>query len=636
VTYAYEIRPMSFLNLPRQERLNVIGSFSEFLNSLDGAVRFTVRQTVKSIRISGSEVQTPFLRYFVESENEIDIHLAQLVGDDGFEAAALAPCPKVLRQTAKYLQLEGSLIAKCFFLLDLPDRMAPVFVYDIQSLADYIAVEFTPMDPGKATARIETYDSFLDNLIDEYVQSGKRIRGRLQKEKERAQVAREAVQQGENIFDVKCLLMIAGTSIQELQEKVRILDIYARRKGYVFDSPQGYQLDMLRMAPKAMIKATTGTAACFFPFSSDDLIEEPDGVPIGVNDITDNPIVFDVSRRPNYNILNTGETGSGKSMFEKITLSRTIERHPDVYAHVIDTQSEFIKTPLARSWWEDKGFTIFEYKPAVQLGLDPQVILKDRAGEFYTTLMGITDPQGIGDIQTEAGKAKTFREFYERLFKADERLAKPFRNLYEGAEAPIFQGEPLRFTDKMVFCLDELRSNYLKRLVAVLLFQKIWDHYGRLPDYRTKYLILEEAWRYLDVLGAATVMEEVARQGRKLHTVFHFVTQSIGDMMKNEHAKSVVEQCTTAFVFQQKPRSVPTLMETFNLEQDEAESCTSFRDRGFCRLVTSKTHVPLRVEPTPLEYWAFTTDPKDLQRLEESGVRNVQELTRAESLLGNQ
>ena len=67
-----------------------------------------------------------------------------------------------------------------------------------------------------------------------------------------------------------------------------------------------------------------GSCSILYAFASADMLELPNGIPVGRNIITKGPVIFDILKRTNLNVGIIGTSGSGKSYTTKILIYQFI------------------------------------------------------------------------------------------------------------------------------------------------------------------------------------------------------------------------------------------------------------------------------------------------------------------------
>ena len=111
--------------------------------------------------------------------------------------------------------------------------------------------------------------------------------------------------------------------------------------GSSFAAVSAKQAAMLIEGYGKKITPDRGRCSILYSFVSDDMLEMPNGIPLGINMISKGPVIFDIGKRTNYNIAVIGKSGSGKSFTVKILLNRLHQKFPDSHIYVIDPMGEY-------------------------------------------------------------------------------------------------------------------------------------------------------------------------------------------------------------------------------------------------------------------------------------------------------
>ncbi len=162
------------------------------------------------------------------------------------------------------------------------------------------------------------------------------------------------------------------------------------------------------------------------------------------------------------------------------------------------------------------------------------------------------------------------------------------------------------------------RYPQLQGPALLLLADIIWRRAEK--DHRVrKLVIMDEVWAMLDIPQARKLIVELYRRARRYNTAIYSISQSIMDFT----AIPGIIQNTTYFFLGMLPRMEhQEIKRILNVPDSVLEALASLKMvRGkFSEWVfyTFLNGVPegevIRVEPSPLEYWIYTTNPADMAK----------------------
>ncbi len=178
-----------------------------------------------------------------------------------------------------------------------------------------------------------------------------------------------------------------------------------------------------------------GSTAIFYPFVSADMIEVPNGIPLGINLNTAAPVIYDYTQRENYNILLLASSGAGKSVTAKTCLARLSTKYPDAMVFIVDPNGEYeevakhLKLNLIKATQESR------------LGLEPFKIFAP--ADAADILGDITKAHDTVRKEFRA-KADGCSSVMELYCKVSDEAKRFLADLVEGPISSVLQGD-LRF-----------------------------------------------------------------------------------------------------------------------------------------------------------------------------------------------
>lgn len=624
----YEILPVGFWMLPPERRLGIVEEFRRLCVLVQKELKIYAIRSSRSIPVPGGEYRSTFYKFYVECEEPIDYLLSDV--GFGFQSIPKIPKLKVRREKLKLLVLEDGRKARVYTIWWLPSTLNLGFLGELYGLEDLERLVLTvkPLMPDEAVSRMRKYTSFLRSIA-----LTERIRGRILKEEFQLklrmaeEVYRLLVRGRTHLFEVKCNLIVDGESLAKVNEKAEKVKKLLRTKLIKVDSPAFLQKAMAQgLAGKKLI-VDWGGLGVFFPFIGKDIVEVPGGIFLGeaFGEATPRPVIFDPFLRTNYNVLIIGKSGAGKSFTSKLILTRLIIQHRDMAYFVIDPEQEYV---FLSEVGDARRVRVYRGQP---LGLDPVRIFndKDAGARIIADMVQLPNkpPNLWTELRTLMKDAKSIYDIYEAASEFDPKTGRPglkvyLKDLVEGADSFIIQGEPPTFSKRMVFDLSSLHGEFVStknwernitlQRVSILLFSKIWqmiEDENFLPRHIPKTIVIDEVWLYTRVPAATAFMETVARRGRKRNLLFIINTQMARDILEGP-GKALVENCATKILLCQEVSATKYIGEAFNLPKYEVEVLPDLTPgRGF--LIADEIHIPIAFWASDQEYWWFTTKPEE-------------------------
>jgi len=614
-TYAYEVFPINFGMLSDEKQAEVVDRFKAFLNGLSCELRVHVVRSKKSVDLGGGEAfETTFYRFFIESLGSPIDHLLTHMGLK-FQRVTEVPTVEPVRVFPKHMVLPGGQLMKTYTIYALPGSLIEGFITETYGVAERVLIDFKPLPPDQAVKRIDKYAKLIGGLRLADVSRGKSAPKEVELKAAMAAELRDKLIAGlSRLFEVKANMCTVGADREELKSNERKLKDTLQARLVQIDSPSYLQYELAVGIEGKRLFVDTDTAACFFPFISEDVIETPGGIFLGVNTMTGAPVIYDPLLRMNQNIMIVGKTGCGKSFSAKLFLSRLASRHRNLAFFIIDPENEYGYIGKAL------GAEVVEVQPGKLMGLDPVQIFadsKDTAAAILADIAKVPDDL-YDELRSVVGTCDTI---FDVFMNSSQELRKRLRNLVDGADRFLVAGDPLPFTKRMVFNLLPLHRAYqlnpeksvTLQAANVLIFSKIWqmlDNPEFLPLQDPKLVIVDEVWMYCALPAAARFLEGVARRGRKRNIVFITNTQRASDILEGAGGRALAENCATKILMRQDESAVRLVAEAFGLSSYETDAVLDF-EPGQALLIAESIHIPIKFLATRNEYPLFTTKPTE-------------------------
>jgi conjugal transfer ATP-binding protein TraC len=403
-----------------------------------------------------------------------------------------------------------------------------------------------------------------------------------------------------------------------------------------FTQVQGYQgmIPISKDKLKVQRNVTTGALSAFFPFTSPFLKVENQGVMLGLNK-NGIPFIKDIFGLSNANGIVLATSGSGKSYFTKLLISRQLLNNTQVL--IIDPQSEYIgltnqvkgqlvtisrtsKTiinplDLMGHDYIEKRLTLMDLFKVMfgDLSEIQRSILDKALHETYAK-KGITGkdtdskkkPPILGDLykvlNTMSNKASrmelvTYRALLNRLYMYTE-----------GVFSFLNKQTSINFNNDFV-CFNI--GNMPKQVKPAVMFLILDFIYMRMKQSkRKKLLIIDESWSLLGKAEEASYIFEIVKTCRKYNLGLLMITQDVADLLNSHAGHAVLANSSYSLLLRQKPSVIDQVVKTFNLSKMERNYLlTAVQGKGI--LIMDNDHQELSVVASPEEHKIITTNPNE-------------------------
>jgi len=458
----------------------------------------------------------------------------------------------------------------------------------------------------------------------------------------------EDLQRGkQKLFNVSLYIMCRGKDKKEidlLAKKIKAdLDgLMIQSKAPLFQMMESYA-SMLPLANnKLKIKRNIHTEglAAFFPFSSPFLDIENDGILLGWNK-NKIPFIKNVFNLANANGIILATSGSGKSYFTKLLLSRQYMNGCDII--IIDPQGEYL---AITEHYKGESITISKnsktmINPLDLMGheyLEKRLSLIDlfkiMFGEINELQQSILDKaidmtyenHGIRRDDYESHEPPIMSDLYAMLEKLEKKAVHQEKVTYRallnrvhmftqnGVFGFLDRKTQIDFDNKFV-CFNI--GSMPKQVKPVIMFLVLDFVFMRMKETsRRKLLVIDEAWSMLQTAEESSYVFEIVKTCRKYNLGMLMITQDVADLVGSKAGHAVLANTSYTFLLRQKPAVIKNVSRTFNLSNAEREFLVSAK-LGNGILILENEHQELEVIASPVEHKLITTNPDELIEINE-------------------
>jgi hypothetical protein len=595
--FAYEIKPTNFGTLPDDKKLVALSKFFSILSSIQRHVRIIMLKEPLEVEMGGQIRRLQIPRTYLVSSEPLE-QILQQIGLE-YSMATAEPSWKIRTEQISYLRLEDGSFLKCYTLYKIPASLAAAWIHNLLPHVEMISIRIKPIENHHAISVINRYVGLVGTSAATNPSS-------LYKYEKGTELLSALTRQETRMFSCSVDVMIKAPDAFSLKIADKNFRIAMRSILCSFEPTITMQKQMLQFGIGKQLYFELGSCAIFYPFVSADMIEIPNGVPLGINLNTYAPVIYDYTQRDNYNILLLATSGAGKSVTAKTILTRLIRKYPTSHVFIVDPNGEYETVAKYLS------FGIVKVTEETGLGFDPFKLFKAEDAAEILGDVSKADDIVRKEFRAKAQDCKSIKEFYGKVDLAAKNYLK---DLVTGSIYQILEGEP-RLEDRTVISLRGTSGEERISMLLLLALGKIWKKINSLPTSIPKILLIDEGWMLFNMSSAGKFLDMIARVGRKFNVIFLFITQRPEDVIENRYGRAIAENAATRIFLQNTEQAAEKIKKAMDLSDQEAEMLKTL-SRGQCLFLTKDYRLKIQITPSEDEMLVFSTNP--LQTLLKTG-----------------
>jgi conjugal transfer ATP-binding protein TraC len=434
---------------------------------------------------------------------------------------------------------------------------------------------------------------------------------------------------------------------------------------------QGFNSTIPQFTDQLQIRRnmSTGALSTSFPFTSADLSQDT-GILYGINMHNSGLVIFDRFSLENGNSVVFAKAGAGKSFAVKLEALRSMMFGSEIV--IIDPENEYqrmceavggayvrlslnsttrinpfdlpkvIDTEEADNALRSNLITLHGLLRLMMGGAQAQMLASNaNSGQIAPTLTPVEEADldaalietyakaGItNDPLTHNSTAPTINDLYDTLLHmggTGPQLAQRLRKYTSGTFAGIFsQQSNIDINNQMVvFNIRDLEDE-LRPVAMYIVLNYIWNKTK--SDQRRRLLIVDEAWQLMKYEDSANFMYSIAKRCRKYYLGLTTITQDVEDFMTSRMGRAIVANASMQLLLKQSPSAVNILTDVFKLTGEERKRLTQF-PVGQGLFFAGQNHVHIQIIASPTETGLITTNPEQVQQMEQQGFIEGQQGT---------
>ena len=586
----------------------------------------------------------PFLGKKKTPEPEILPVFPEEIYQSGLTTLRDIVAPAALEINPSFLRL-GEKLVRTLFVFSYPRYLQTNWFSPVINLDKVFDISFFihPVDTAvilstlrKQVARVQSQISMReekglvrDPILDTAYRDLEELRDRLQQARER-------------LFNFGLYLSLYGSTIEELDKaESEIRSMLEARLIYVkpalFQQEEGFNSTLPLNTDRLAIHSylNSGPISSTFPFVSFDLTSNR-GILYGINRHNNSLVLFDRFSLPNANSVTFAVSGAGKSYATKLEVLRSLMFGVDVI--IIDPEREYqylaetvggayfnisltspnhinpFDLPIPR---EDESPSDVLRSNIINLigffrillgGLSPQedAILDHAITETYAS----RDVTPDTDFSTAVMPTLSDLELVLAATDGGEDLAVRLKKYTQGTWAGfVNQQTNLDVKNRLIaFSVRDMEEE-LRPVAMYIVLHYIWNLVR--SELKKRLLVVDEAWWLMRYEDGASFLYGIAKRARKYYLGLATITQDVADFMGSPYGKPLVTNSSLQLLLRQSPATISTVVETFNLTQEEKFLLLE-SEVGEGIFFAGLKHVAIKVIASYTEDQVITSDPSQL------------------------
>ncbi len=482
-----------------------------------------------------------------------------------------------------------------------------------------------------------------------------------------AEEMRDKLQVGEErFFRFGFYFTIYGSSLDELDFISHKVESMLGQQ-LIYSKPassqqeQGFNSTVPQLTDQLQIRRNlnTGALSTSFPFTSADLSQD-DGILYGINMHNSGLVIFDRFSLENGNSVVFAKSGAGKSFAVKLEALRSLMMGTEIF--IIDPENEYqrmaeavggayvrlslnsttrinpfdlpkvIDTDEADNALRSNLVTLHGLLRLMMGGAQAQMaggnngaalpaLAPSEEADLDAALIETYAKAGItNDPLTHTGQPPTINDLYDTLLHmggTGPQLAQRLRKYTTGTFAGIFsQQSNIDINNPLVvFNIRDLEDE-LRPVAMYIVLNFIWNKTK--TDQKKRILIVDEAWQLMKYEDSANFLFSLAKRARKYNLGITTITQDVEDFMGSRMGRAIVNNASMQLLLKQSTAAVDVLSETFKLTSEEKKRLSQF-PVGQGLFFAGQNHVHIQIAASPTEQSLITTNPAEVQQIEQQG-----------------
>ena len=568
--FTYRLTPSNYSTLAEDEKVLKLREFIDVLRMVEKELRVSIIHKSMPITYAGRTSNYVGKEILFTSPQDLGpaIAAARLNGTRLDEPFAY----DVRRERIKHVEFEDGRLARAYTLYDMSRTINAAWINNLFGIANEVNIFFKPVKPTAAKNMLLSHANTLETKFGRrHLEEAATARG-----------TNDMIQSQQTMmYMVVVNAVITADTQKNLNAKCREFEKVAGGRFIRCAAMSGKQVETLNGWGHEFL-FELGSCSAFHPFESSDLIEADGagGVFVGINEITKSPVVYDYTRRINYNMTVIGESGSGKSTMVKTYVANFLKMVNDKYGPsqrvmicIIDPHGEYANVA------SHFGCSVVNLTAREELGMDPFAIMEHPDQAAGILCEAVKMPNNLRSlVLSHSDGCKTIDDMLGELTGEDgphrqdcQKASAYFEQFATGGMSKMFHGS-YSPADRTIFSLYKAEKNEINSMLISMAMQRVWRDMRDAPSHIPKLFLIDEGWFVIAMQSTAEILQDIAKSGRKENVHLMFLTQEPEDILNNDAGTAMVNNSATILILKLKAHPAELLQTVLRLSDTETKA----------------------------------------------------------------
>lgn len=496
----------------------------------------------------------------------------------------------------------GNTYGKTFYLHSISTFLSTEFISDLSDISAnlLISITYEPLDMAKATRQVKDRLTAVQSQIAKSQKnaarsgySGELVSPKLKRQEDRADdLLKDILSRDQKLFYVTVTMTLFGDTKEALTDSVQQVYSISNKYSAPLKTVTGLQnaafnstlpLCLTPLATHRLMTTEAGTI--FIPYTTQEM-HQKGGTFYGLNETSNNMILFNRRLAENGNGLIFGRSGTGKSMTAKQEILANYLKDENCCIYIIDPDEEYTEmvsalrgevinlAPGSRtyinpldmnldyadgtnplSFKADYVISMMEIMHGTNGKITPEEksVLSRCVQNIYRGYIGYLDEKKNAGYKISENKelSPTLNSLYEELLRQNEpeatSLAKVLEIYANGTLATFAHKTNVDTKNRLIDYNIKKLGTGMKELGLHVCLNDIWN---RLIENQRKgiatFFYIDEMYLLLRMDAAASFLMEIWKRARKMNGFPTGIMQNSDDIMRNAETRALLNN--TSFI----------------------------------------------------------------------------------------
>lgn len=496
----------------------------------------------------------------------------------------------------------GNTYGQSFYLHSISTFLSTEFISDLSDISAnlLISVTYEPLDMAKATRQVKDRLTAVQSQIAKSQKNAARngysselVSPKLKRQEDRADdLLKDILSRDQKLFYVTVTMTLFGDTKEALTESVQQVYSISNKYSAPLKTVTGLQnaafnstlpLCLTPLATHRLMTTEAGTI--FIPYTTQEM-HQKGGTFYGLNETSNNMILFNRRLAENGNGLIFGRSGTGKSMTAKQEILANYLKDEKCCIYIIDPDEEYTEmvsalkgevinlapgsqtyiNPLDMSLDYSDGTNPLSFKADYVISMmeimhgtngkispEEKSVLSRCVQNIYRGYISYLDEKKNAGYKISENKelSPTLNSLYEELLRQNEpeatSLAKVLEIYANGTLATFAHKTNVDTKNRLIDYNIKKLGTGMKELGLHVCLNDIWN---RLIENQRKgiatYFYIDEMYLLLRMDAAASFLMEIWKRARKMNGFPTGIMQNSDDIMRNAETRALLNN--TSFI----------------------------------------------------------------------------------------